>query len=59
MNDPIDVWFPVLADDWDTTLYIEYLYLASQPSVEPILEIESIEPSEEPGQKVKETVLTG
>ncbi|HDM92206.1 MAG TPA: hypothetical protein ENG69_02290 [Candidatus Korarchaeota archaeon] len=58
MNDPIDVWLPVLADDWDTILYIEYLYLACQPDVEPVLEAESVEPCEEPEQKVKGTVLT-
>ncbi len=58
--DYIDVVSPIVADDWDTALYVEYLYLASRPEFEPLIEAEVVKAEgESRPEKVKGTVVSG
>ena len=59
-TDYIDGVSPIVADDWDTALYVMYLYLASRPEFEPLAEVEvtRAESGSRP-EKVKGTVVSG
>jgi len=59
-TDYIDVVSPIVADDWDTALYVEYLYLASRPELEPLVEAQVVSVEEETtSEKVKGTPVSG
>ncbi|MDK2463462.1 MAG: hypothetical protein QI223_01630 [Candidatus Korarchaeota archaeon] len=58
--DYIDGVSPIVADDWDTALYVMYLYLASRPEFEPPVEVEVTRAKgESRPEKVKGTVVSG
>ena len=58
--DYIDGVSPIVADDWDTALYVMYLYLASRPEFEPLVRVEVARAEDKPRpEKVKGTVVSG